>query len=78
MLQKLSPQQIQLMKLLQIPTANLDERIQEELEVNPALEEGGDQSDVFDLDDDEYSSQKDDESDKGSNETNPNLNLMII
>lgn len=68
MLQKLSPQQIQLMKLLQIPTANLDERIQEELEVNPALEEGGDQSDVFDLDDDEYSSQKDDESDKGSND----------
>ena len=38
MLQKLSPQQIQLMKLLQIPTAMLDQRIQEELEVNPALE----------------------------------------
>ena len=40
MLQKLSPQQIQLMKLLQIPTATLDQRIQEELEANPALEEG--------------------------------------
>lgn len=38
--QKLSPQQIQLMKLLQIPTAILDQRIQEELESNPALEEG--------------------------------------
>lgn len=38
--QKLSPQQIQLMKLLQIPTAILDQRIQEELEANPALEEG--------------------------------------
>ncbi|MFN7117067.1 MAG: RNA polymerase factor sigma-54 [Saprospiraceae bacterium] len=38
MLQKLSPQQIQLMKLLQIPTMNLEQRIQEELEVNPALE----------------------------------------
>ncbi len=37
--QKLSPQQIQLMKLLQIPTASLDERIKEELEINPALEE---------------------------------------
>ncbi len=36
---KLSPQQIQLMKLLQIPTSNLDQRIKEELEVNPALEE---------------------------------------
>ena len=38
LLQKLSPQQIQLMKLLQIPTANLEERIKEELEDNPALE----------------------------------------
>ena len=39
LLQKLSPQQIQLMKLLQIPTANLEERIKEELEENPALED---------------------------------------
>ncbi len=40
MLQKLSPQQIQLMKLLQIPTATLEQRIKEELEANPALDEG--------------------------------------
>jgi RNA polymerase sigma-54 factor len=39
LLQKLSPQQIQLMKLLQVPTALLDERIKEEIEENPALEE---------------------------------------
>jgi RNA polymerase sigma-54 factor len=39
LLQKLSPQQIQLMKLLQVPTANLEQRIKEELEINPALEE---------------------------------------
>src|SRR4030095_6308292 len=38
LLQKLSPQQIQLMKLLQVPTANLEIRIKEELEENPALE----------------------------------------
>ncbi|MCX8019948.1 MAG: RNA polymerase factor sigma-54 [Chitinophagaceae bacterium] len=38
LLQKLSPQQIQLMKLLQIPTASLESRIKEELEENPALE----------------------------------------
>ena len=38
LLQKLSPQQIQLMKLLQVPTAILDERIKEEMEENPALE----------------------------------------
>ncbi len=38
--QKLSPQQIQLMKLLQLPTVALEQRIKEELEANPALEEG--------------------------------------
>ena len=38
--QKLSPQQIQFIKLLQVPTAELESRIEEELEVNPALEEG--------------------------------------
>jgi len=38
LLQKLSPQQIQLMKLLQVPTAHLEERIKEEMEENPALE----------------------------------------
>lgn len=37
---KFSPQQIQLMKLLQVPTAQLEQRIKEELEGNPALEEG--------------------------------------
>ncbi|HLT75212.1 MAG TPA: RNA polymerase factor sigma-54 [Ohtaekwangia sp.] len=40
--QKLSPQQIQFIKLLQVPTAELEARIEEELEVNPALEEGED------------------------------------
>jgi RNA polymerase sigma-54 factor len=39
-LQRLSPQQIQLMKLLQVPTIALEQRIKEELEANPALEEG--------------------------------------
>lgn len=54
LLQKLSPQQIQLMKLLQVPTANLEERIKEELEENPALEAGNDivnnDTDTYDLD----------------------------
>ncbi len=36
--QKLSPKQIQLVKLLQVPTANLEERIKDELESNPALD----------------------------------------
>lgn len=38
--QKLSPQQIQFIKLLQVPTAELESRIEEELELNPTLEEG--------------------------------------
>lgn len=60
LLQKLSPQQIQLMKLLQVPTANLEERIKEEMEENPALEldEAGhkddDDNDEFSDTDDTY------------------------
>ena len=38
--QKLSPQQIQLMKMLQLPTVALEQRIKEEMEINPALDEG--------------------------------------
>jgi len=56
LLQKLSPQQIQLMKLLQIPTANLEERIKEELEDNPALEfelENDTPEDTYELNDKE-------------------------
>ncbi len=57
MLQKLSPQQIQLMKLLQLPTVALEQRIKEEMEINPALEEGeenneDDLKDEIDEDDD--------------------------
>ena len=40
LLQKLSPQQILIMKLLQIPTMELSTRIKEEIMQNPALEEG--------------------------------------
>ena len=46
LLQKLSPQQIQLMKLLQLPTVNLEERIKEEIEENPALEYAENQEDA--------------------------------
>src|SRR5215216_5874897 len=48
--QKLSPQQIQFIKLLQVPTAELENRIEEELEINPALEEGEDQETPADAD----------------------------
>ena len=49
--QKLSPQQIQLMKLVQLPTQSLEARIKEELEENPALAEGLDKvEDTFEND----------------------------
>jgi RNA polymerase sigma-54 factor len=56
LLQKLSPQQIQLMKLLQVPTANLEIRIKEELEENPALE----------LDEEKHEDEKDEVQDEFS------------
>ena len=54
LLQKLSPQQIQLMKLLQVPTANLEERIKEEMEENPALEQEEEKHDEFEESKDEF------------------------
>ncbi len=73
LLQKLSPQQILLMKLLQIPSMALEQRIKQEIEENPALEEAGNADDDGDFADasdetgdergeDEYDS-KDDEFD---------------
>ncbi|TAN15119.1 MAG: RNA polymerase sigma-54 factor [Chitinophagaceae bacterium] len=61
MLQKLSPQQIQLVKLLQIPTASLEERVKEEMEENPALEyndENPERDDLADSDSNDFSEQK--------------------
>jgi RNA polymerase sigma-54 factor len=53
--QRLSPQQIQLMKLLQVPTMELDQRIKQELEENPALEEGAEEiDDDYGNEDDDY------------------------
>lgn len=46
LLQKLSPQQIQLIKLLEIPTLELEQRIKKEIEENPALEEGEQEEEV--------------------------------
>jgi len=60
--QRLSPQQIQLMKLLQVPTMELDQRIKQEIEENPALEEGADEvDDEFDNQADEFDDDSDGE-----------------
>lgn len=68
LLQKLSPQQILLMKLLQIPSVSLDQRIKQEIEENPALElenesDVDDQTDSLsdDNDSDEYDSDDNDD-----------------
>lgn len=61
MSQKLSPQQIQLMKLLQIPTLALEQRIKEELENNPALEEGVTTIEEKEFEDNEYDEKNGDE-----------------
>ncbi|HZW63279.1 MAG TPA: RNA polymerase factor sigma-54 [Flavobacteriaceae bacterium] len=50
--QKLSPQQIQLMKLIQLPTQAFEQRLKQELEENPALESGKDTEDYEDPFDD--------------------------
>jgi len=68
LLQKLSPLQIQVIKLLEIPTAQLEQRIKEEMEVNPILENEKEQ----DIDYDEYA----DESEKDEKE-NENRELSI-
>jgi len=76
LLQKLSPQQIQLMKLLQVPTANLEERIKEELEENPALEMSEeDRDDSFEEAKDDMDSSDDDYEMDGGEDEYGNLDI---
>jgi RNA polymerase sigma-54 factor len=75
MLQRLSPQQIQLMKLLQVPTAQLEERIKEELEENPALEQSEEgHEDEFEMKD-EFSGENDDTEPDGSEDEYENIDI---
>jgi RNA polymerase sigma-54 factor len=77
LLQKLSPQQIQLMKLLQVPTANLEERIKEELEENPALEVAEDDHDDGLTEDskDEFETTEDDFEPEGTQDEYDNIDI---
>lgn len=61
LLQKLSPQQIQLMKLIQLPTQEFEQKLKQELEENPALESG---KEIID----DYSNELDHEYDDSGNE----------
>ena len=49
--QKLSPQQIKLMKLIQLPTIELEQKVKEEIEANPAIEEGVEQAETSEFED---------------------------
>lgn len=73
--QKLSPQQIQLMKMLQIPTMELEQRIKEEMESNPALEEGSDSDDNDDNASQDENSGDQDENENNDNESNDEIDL---
>ena len=76
LLQKLSPQQIQLMKLLQVPTAILDERIKEELEENPALELSDDShDDSFEESKDEFADNTEEYEESSNEEQYENIDI---
>ena len=58
--QKLSPQQIQLMKLIELSTLELEQKVKDEIETNPALDDENNPIDQLEKEDfDEYGSDKD-------------------
>ena len=70
--QKLSPQQIQLMKLIQLPTQAFEQRLLEEMNENPALETGTDEEEIYEkdeFDNDDTNDEFDDYDDNDSEDT---------
>ncbi len=70
--QKLSPQQIQLMKLIQLPTQAFEQRLLEEMNENPALETGSDDEEIYEkdeFDNDDTNDEFDDYDDNDSEDT---------
>ncbi|MEZ5011782.1 MAG: RNA polymerase factor sigma-54 [Bacteroidales bacterium] len=61
LLQKLSPQQIQMIKLLEIPAMQLEQRIKKEIEENPALEEGDEHEAEVEQEEDNFDDPSQDE-----------------
>jgi RNA polymerase sigma-54 factor len=74
LLQKLSPQQIQLMKLIQLPTQAFEQKLEQELEENPALESG---NDTFDEYDDDGSNDYDDSGNDSINADDINIDEYL-
>jgi RNA polymerase sigma-54 factor len=65
--QKLSPQQIQLMKLIQLPTQAFEQRVKEEMNENPALESGKEEDEEYEKD--EFDNEEDFDDDENSIES---------
>ena len=70
--QKLSPQQIQLMKLIQLPTQAFEQRISQEMEENPALDSGKDEGDSLD---DEFGNDEYEDFDEGNEVIETDINV---
>ena len=68
--QKLSPQQIQLMKMIQLPVMALEQRIKEEIETNPALEEENNEEETTDDFNDDLEAPVGDDLEKNEEEEN--------
>ncbi|HEX8269944.1 MAG TPA: RNA polymerase factor sigma-54 [Flavobacterium sp.] len=64
--QKLSPQQIQLMKLIQLPTQAFEQRLKEEMNENPALEAGKEEDEEYEKD--EFENEEFDDYDEFEND----------
>jgi RNA polymerase sigma-54 factor len=73
--QKLSPQQIQLMKLIQLPTQLFEQRLLEEMNENPALEGTTDQEEIFEKDEFDNNDDYDDDYDGNDNIDSGDLNI---
>ncbi|PKP26985.1 MAG: RNA polymerase sigma-54 factor [Bacteroidetes bacterium HGW-Bacteroidetes-2] len=72
--QKLSPQQIQLMKLIQLPTQAFEQRLSQEMEENPALEGGKEDADDFE---DNFSNEEYDEGNEHINADDINIDEYL-
>ena len=75
--QKLSPQQIQLMKLIQLPTQAFEQRLLEEINENPALETGSDEEEIYEKDefDNDDSNDEFDNYDDNDSEDTSDINI---
>ncbi|EAP87637.1 RNA polymerase factor sigma-54 [Croceibacter atlanticus] len=72
--QKLSPQQIQLMKLIQLPTQAFEQRVKQELEENPALDSGKERDEKHD---DDFDNSQDDYEERETIETDINVDEYL-